>query len=644
MSASQLCQYYERNLPGSFNPLHQIFTDENWIEDYIVQYISMPSYENLSIENFCENLTKGRRILSIAQAGMGKSTMMCQIAKRWMEQIQMSNANELTDMLRFKQVYLIPVRFIHNHRETLERIITYDLNLLGHDKEGDVRRQLKFNSGDVLFLIDGYDEMSEKERKYSTINKLLAGEVAPNAAVLATSRPHCLEYLTQCVIAEITTTHLLELDNQVLQKVLRSRFPNDNPEMLMKQFLEDVPGDIYRIPFFFTVLCYVWKRRKTSNVTVTSSEYQFTSVTDIMDAMWGLMLGIKEQKEEGCPHPEFYKSFRDGRLEMSTQRIIKQLAELCFATVKSQKTTFSDDQLQNYQIRLEELGKFGILRIDPEGQSHSFVHKLFMEHCAALHLVRSNVNISELLGHGGMLFNQNEYENVLLFAVGMEFEMLRVIMNITYVLHLIGGDALRIHEVDLSFHTRLLRECKDVTTKNVYYEYICGLPVREQFLRKQQIFTLPYRNTVFSGQHQVNLIYYQFRDLQGEVNVESPTFNADIYASFFKEMGLRRSLILLQSANPSEISYKEGKPTLTIPDDDMEVIVMTPLFLATLFATDVAAIPRLIIWWSHHKILELTKSWTVSHIHFITSCIYIVLGSVPKTHSVLLWLGTGFDC
>ena len=206
---------------------------------------------------------------------MGKSTMMCQIAKIWMKQTQTMTARERESMLWFKQVYLIPVRLIHNHTETLERIITHDLKMLGYGREGDVRRQLKFCSVQVLFLVDGYDEMSKKERKNSTINKLLAGEVAPSSTVLVTTRPHCLEYLQQIFATEfprgLTITSLLELDDYEVRTVLRSRFPDDDPDTLMRQFLEGAPGYIYRIPFFFTVLCDIWIHSK--NYTAASSEH-----------------------------------------------------------------------------------------------------------------------------------------------------------------------------------------------------------------------------------------------------------------------------------------------------------------------------------------------------------------------------------
>ena len=619
-------------MPGSFNPLHQIFTDENWIQDYIAQHISIPAYKhdkNLSLLEFCGKLSKGTKIINIAQAGMGKSTMMCQIAKRWMKENQMSNTNELPDILRFKQVYLIPVRLIHNHRETLERIITHDLNLLGHDKEGDVRRQLKFNSSDVLFLIDGYDEMSEKERKYTTINKLLSGEVAPNAAVLTTSRPHCLEYLKQCVTAGTFMTRLLELDIQVVKTSLRLRFPDDNPDMLMN-ILSDVPGDIYRIPFFFTVLCYIWTCRK--NYIATSSEHHFRGVTDIMDAMWGLMLGIKEQKEDGCEHPQFYKSFRDGKLDISTHRLIKNLAELCFETVKYEKSTFDNKQLQKYQIGLDELGKFGIFKIDPVGKYHSFVHKLFIEHCAAFHLVGSNLNISELLGDGAILYNQHQCKNVILFAVGMESKFLSEIMNITYELHFIKGEALRIREVDLSYQVRLLEECTESTSHNQYCEYISRLPVRKDNRTENAIYDLPYHGFSYTGLHLTHPQYLELRNLEGAVDAGGPKFNGDMYASFLQEMGLRRLLNLLQSANPSNMSYRQGKPTLFVPKNDKKIMLMTPLLLATLFATDVTIIPKIYIWWSHQKILELTKTWTVSYIFYNYNS-----DTTTKCNSVLFW-------
>ena len=237
-----------------------------------------------------------------------------------------------------------------------------------------------------------------------------------------------------------------------------------------------------------------------------------------------------------------------------------------------------------------------------------------MEHCAALHLVRSNVNISELLGDGGMLFNQNEYENVLLFAVGMKSEMLSEIMNITHVLHLIGGEALRTREVDLEFHTRLFNECTDVTLKKKYCDYICSLLVREQFRNKQIIKELPFRNVDNNGQL-FDSKCRELKNLRGAAfTVETPNFNGEIYASFVKAMGAEGSLTLLQSANPSDISYRQGKPTMLALKDEIAVIVMTPLFLATLLALDVTEIPRLFIYWSHQNILKLTQAWKVSYL------------------------------
>merc|ERR1712080_777485 len=91
---------------------------------------------------------------------------------------------------------LIIIRRLFNHTETIERIICHDKKhlypLFSSRAEAQVRRLVKFSPHKILFVLDGFDELNDRDKEVSVICQILKGKVAPGCGVITTTRPHCL--------------------------------------------------------------------------------------------------------------------------------------------------------------------------------------------------------------------------------------------------------------------------------------------------------------------------------------------------------------------------------------------------------------------------------------------------------------------
>ena len=116
--------------------------------------------------------------------GIGKSTLAWELCRKWDRK-----QYDLAVMLRLRerevqQIESVAGLFPHGD-EQLQQLVTSEV--------------LSREGMRVLFILDGYDELSCSSRDQGLLIKLLKGEVLPDCSVLVTSRPSATtDLLTAC--------------------------------------------------------------------------------------------------------------------------------------------------------------------------------------------------------------------------------------------------------------------------------------------------------------------------------------------------------------------------------------------------------------------------------------------------------------
>ena len=569
----ELVRLYRKMPHELYAPVHQLFEPEKVMKNPIPQKFSVTDSNIIKTESedreffdlLGEILEKsesddpGARILVEGQAGMGKTWMMSNLAKEWAD-----SYNKSTSILKkFNQVYFIPVRHIKNHAENIERIICNDLKMLPpHILGSGVRQQIEFNDSQTLFLIDGYDEKKDNMKKTPTINALVKGDIAPKATVIVTTRPHGTEQLKDIMKhnkARLCVT-IQKLHYKTIQKHLRNEFPDMTLEELINTNLEDT---MMGKPLYMSVQFYIWKCRKRA----AGSTYN--TKTSVLDALWGIMLGVKDDKEGKNNQLIFYESLRDDKVSDDVRQLVAELAEIAFKLVEIKSYSFKHPSL------LSELGgSLAVIDVHTDGICQ-FVHNIFLEHCAALHL---------LINHHQPLLFLRQYQpnvNILKYVVGMEPSILQDIATQMYK-PLEAVDMYDNSLLDVNLHHEILTECQDKEITKLYGKTLAMQPIKTHECGKYARFT-------------------------ENDKVESRP------AYVMRLIGRDTCLVLLQGANPESVFITDNTNVIQVATDwKGEFNVSSSMVLALLYSMDINKVIPLHLHNVDQDVLQLTKEWTVS--------------------------------
>ena len=210
-----------------------------------------------------ENIGQVKKVLMEGAPGSGKSTLSFHMCRQWTEGYLFQE---------YKLVILVRLREIANAK-SLAELLPQRNKEMGREIEDTITAS---DGENVLFILDGWDELPSKASAYSFIPNLVKGIKLPKSSIIITSRPTSSAILHSLVHLQI---EILGFTKDELQQYFRKCLQNsvEAAERLLQGIKQNpiVEGTCY-LPLNASILVHLFKCR--GNVLPTTQYGIFTEL------------------------------------------------------------------------------------------------------------------------------------------------------------------------------------------------------------------------------------------------------------------------------------------------------------------------------------------------------------------------------
>ena len=189
-----------------------------------------------------------KRVLIEGVAGSGKSTLVQRMCHDW-------SVGEFAH--DYKLVIQVNLRSLpKDHKLSLEDLICTSV-----EDENIVKEMVQFITShkgrEVLFIFDGYDEMSKEMQKNSLVHSILNGRFVPLSSFVVTSRPISAEGLYCCVDRRVEICGFGEEEvKEYIRKYFASFKPSAGEKLLSTLSFRHLIAKLCYIPLLLLIICY----------------------------------------------------------------------------------------------------------------------------------------------------------------------------------------------------------------------------------------------------------------------------------------------------------------------------------------------------------------------------------------------------
>ena len=249
------------------------------------------------------------------------------------------------------------------------------------------------NSGkDLVFLFDGFDELSIELQTNNLISMILNRKLLPNCSLIVTSRPHATAYLREQATVRVNILGFTEIErNHFIQQALK-----DQPQSIkeLTQYLEHhfIISSLCVVPFNMAVLLFLYNQGVSFPKNSTELYNHFICLTICRHlAKHGYILDNTITCLTNLPDP--------------CNEMIQYLSKLSLEALNSNKLVFTFDEINAACPGIATIpgaiNGFGLLQavqhfgLTGKTMTFSFLHFTIQEFLAAYHI--TNLSPSEEL-------------------------------------------------------------------------------------------------------------------------------------------------------------------------------------------------------------------------------------------------------
>ena len=190
-----------------------------------------------------------QRVLIEGVPGSGKSTLVQRMCHDW-------------SIGRFAQDYKVVVQVTLRSLPKDQKLSLEDLIFTSVGNEAKVKEVTDFvttcEGQGVLFIFDGFDELSEKMRENSLVCDIINGHILPQSSFVVTTRPISAESLYHCVDRRVEISGFREEEvKEYITEYFASSNPSAGRQLLSTLSLRPHIKRLCYVPLLLLMICYI---------------------------------------------------------------------------------------------------------------------------------------------------------------------------------------------------------------------------------------------------------------------------------------------------------------------------------------------------------------------------------------------------
>ncbi|XP_035685435.1 NLR family CARD domain-containing protein 4-like [Branchiostoma floridae] len=305
-----------------------------------------------------------RKIRVEGDPGIGKSCSCQKLAYDW----------SCGKLERFKVVFFMEMR--HLAGKVKDAIFEQLLPKDAKSTPDQLWTYIQENQDDVLFILDGLDEISQTAREVTDVVDLIQGKILRNCHVLVTSRPyHCVDDLDRCHQFYKIVGYSRESSEGFIQKYFCQ-----SPGAALK-LVEQIHGnenlsELVVNPLNNVLICVVWE---DNNNTLPSSKAELYEM---------IILSVAKRfcTKKNLP-------MEGDQLPPNIKEALRDLRKLSWEGLEQEQLQFNIDEIgRKYETTADNMLNMGLLTRDYSFSRIkrtcfcAFLHKSFQEYMAACYI------------------------------------------------------------------------------------------------------------------------------------------------------------------------------------------------------------------------------------------------------------------